>query len=141
MGRERKIWGTRNTASRLSNSFSEPWEKVVLRVQQKSPIRPNRSEASVPELKIHYFQNISACSPPDFLTDTDISHPLTSFIEKHSAEEEENNFMTLIGSEGSQPRRRLDTTICSAVVTSLIVHVSHKQTQQFADFISGLDPS
>lgn len=68
----------------------------------ETPARPNKNEASVSELKTHYFLNTSACSPPDYLTETDIFHPLPTFLEKYSTEEDRyDNFMTLIGTEGS----------------------------------------
>lgn len=68
----------------------------------ETPARSNKNEASVSELKTHYFQNTSACSPPDYLTETGIFHPLPTFLEKYSTEEDRyDNFMTLIGTEGS----------------------------------------
>ena len=54
----------------------------------ETPASPNKNEATVSELKTHYFQNTSACSPPDYLTETDIFHPLPTFPEKYSTEEE-----------------------------------------------------
>ena len=85
----------------------------------ETPASPNKNEATVSELKTHYFQNTSACSPPDYLTETDIFHPLPTFPEKYSTEEERyNNFVTLIATEGSQHGRRLDMTICGALVSN-----------------------